>query len=417
MIYRPLSLFLGLKYTRAKSRNRFISFISWVSILGIALGVMVLITVLSVMNGFDREIKTRMLNLVPQVTIAPWGGGNLDNWQGLSGLIQSNNQIESFAPFIETQAMISTEGSPNFGMLKGIEPSLESGVSPIANCLIEGDLKNLTPGSFGIILGEDLASNLGVGLGDKVSVIVPKASLSAVGFLPRIKVFTVVGVFKTGYQFDGSYGLVNIQDLGKVLQIPEGSVSGVQLKLKDLYQSGNIVNWLGDKLPLSDHAFDWTYQNQNFFQALKMEKVMMFLILCLIIAVAGFNMLSQLVMMVTDKESDIAILRTLGAKSGLLIRIFMIQGFITGAFGTFLGVILGIILSLNVTNLVNLIQEIFHIQFLSSDVYYINFVPSYLRAQDVLIIIGIALLISLLATIYPAIRASKILPAEALRYE
>jgi len=417
VIYRPLSLYLGLKYTRSRSRNKFISFISWVSILGIALGVMVLITVLSVMNGFDREIKTRMLNLVPQVTIAPWGGGDLDRWEDLLGLIKTNSQIESFAPFIQTQAMISTEGNPNFGMLKGINPNLEPSVSPIANCLVEGDLNNLKPGSFGIILGEDLASNLGVGIGDPVSVIVPKASLSAVGFIPRIKVFKVLGVFKTGYQYDSSYGLVNIQDLGKLLQMPEGSVSGVQLKLKDLYQSGNMVTWLQNKLPLSDHAFDWTYQNQNFFQALKMEKVMMFLILCLIIAVAAFNMLSQLVMMVTDKESDIAILRTLGARSGFLIRIFMIQGFITGAFGVFLGVIFGVVLSLNITGLVNLIQEIFHIQFLSSDIYYINFVPSYLKLSDVLIIIGISLLLSLLATIYPAIRASKILPAEALRYE
>lgn len=417
MIYRPLSLFLGLKYTRSQSRNKFISFISWVSILGIALGVMVLITVLSVMNGFDREIKTRMLNLVPQVTIAPWGGGNLDHWEDLSGFIKSNDQIESFAPFIETQAMISTEGSPNFGMLKGIEPSLETSVSPIVNSLIEGNLEDLKSGSFGIILGEDLASNLGVDLGDKVSVIVPKASLSAVGFLPRIKVFTVMGIFKTGYQFDSSYGLVNMQDLGKVLDMRQDSVSGIQLKLKDLYQSGTIVSWLQNRLPLSDHAFDWTYQNQNFFQALKMEKVMMFLILCLIIAVAAFNMLSQLVMMVTDKESDIAILRTLGARSGLLVRIFMIQGFMTGLFGVFLGVILGVVLSLNVTALVNGIQEIFHIQFLSSDVYYINFVPSYLKLSDVVMIIGIALLMSLLATIYPAIRASKILPAEALRYE
>ena len=415
-MFRPLSIYLGLKYTRARSRNHFISFISWVSILGIALGVMVLITVLSVMNGFDREIKTRILNLVPQVTIASWDG-NLSNWTSFLPLIKTNPDIQKAAPFIETQAMINTTGSPNFGVLKGIDPTLESSVSPISNCMKEGDLLDLKPGGFGIILGEDLATSLGVGVGDKVTVITPKTSLSAVGLLPRIKVFQVVGIFETGYQFDSSYGLTNIQDLAKVLQMPENMITGIQLKLKDLYQAPSVVEWLQDKLPMGDHAFDWTSQNQNFFDALKMEKVMMFLILLLIIAVAAFNMLSQLVMMVTDKESDIAILRTLGAESGLVTRIFMIQGIITGAFGTFLGVIFGVILSLNVTRIVNLIQTIFHIQFLSSSVYYIDFVPSYLRWQDILIISLISLLISILATIYPALRAARILPAEALRHE
>lgn len=377
---------------------------------------MVLITVLSVMNGFDREIKTRILNLVPQVTIAAWDQ-DLPNWQSLEPLIQSNSEIQNSAPFIETQAMINTQGNPNFGVLKGIDPTLEPLVSPITHCLTEGNLSDLKPGKFGIILGQDLASSLGVGLGDKVTVIVPKTNLSAVGLLPRIKVFQVVGIFETGYQFDSSYALTNIQDLGKVLQMPEGNVSGVQLKLQDLYQAPAIVNWLQDKLPLGTHAFDWSSQNQNFFAALKMEKVMMFLILLLIIAVAAFNMLSQLVMMVTDKQSDIAILRTLGARSGLLVKIFMIQGVITGAVGTGLGVILGVILSWNVTRLVDWIQAVFHIQFLSSDVYYIDFVPSYLQWSDVGWVTLIALLISFFATIYPALRASKILPAEALRHE
>lgn len=416
MLFRPISLYLGLKYTRAQSRNHFISFISWVSLLGIALGVMVLITVLSVMNGFDKEIKSRILNLVPQVTVTSWNQ-ELPNWQSNLPFFKTNPEIQAAAPFIETQAMINTQGNPNFGVLKGIDPALEPSVSPISQCLIEGHLSNLKPNQFGIILGADLASDLGVDLGDKVSVIVPKTDFSAVGILPRIKVFKVVGIFKTGYQFDNSYALTNIQDLGKVLQMPNNTVSGIQLKLNNLYEAPNIVHWLQSKLPLELHAFDWTSQNQNFFAALKMEKVMMFLILLLIIAVAAFNMLSQLVMMVTDKESDMAILRTLGASSGFLMRIFIVQGFLTGLIGTGLGIILGVVLSLNVTELVNTIQTIFHVQFLSSDVYYIDFVPSYLEYPDVLLVAGISLFISLIATIYPAYRASQISPAEALRHE
>lgn len=383
--------------------------------MGIALGVMVLITVLSVMNGFDHVIKSRILDMVPQVTVSQWGGV-LDDWPALGKAMQANPEVIAQAPFIETQAMLNSGGSPSFGILKGVVPKLEKTVSPIASKLIEGKLTDLQPGHFNIILGKDLAGNLGVGVGDKVTVVVPKTNLSPVGLLPRIKVFNVVGLFKTGYQYDSSYALVNMKDLGLLLKMNH-QVSGLQLKLTDLYQAPNVVQWVANNLPGGYRAVDWTMQNQNFFAALRMEKVMMFLILLLIIAVAAFNMLSSLVMMVTDKESDIAILRTLGFQSGTLMRIFVIQGLVTGIFGTILGVVLGVILSLNVTALVGWIQNLFHVQFLSASVYYIDFVPSQLRLNDVLLVTGVAVLLSLLATLYPAFRASRIQPAEALRYE
>ena len=416
-LFKPLSLCLGIKYTRAKSRNHFISFISWVSLLGIALGVMVLITVLSVMNGFDHEIKNRILNLVPEVTVSHYDG-EISNWNNvLRPLLDQNKAITAQAPFVETEGMINTQGNPNFGIIKGIDPNLEPKVSPIANCLVSGSLNDLVPHEFKIILGQDLANNLGVDIGDTVTVIVPKTMLSAVGLLPRIKNFQVAGIFKTGYQFDNSYALVNIQDLQALLNLPSDQISGVQLKIKDLYQAPAITQKLNQSLPNDFHAIDWTDQNANFFAALRMEKVMMFLILLLIIAVAVFNMLSQLVMMVTDKQSDIAILRTLGADRSLLIKIFVIQGFLTGCAGTLLGTVLGIGLSLSITQIVNKIQAIFNIQFLSSNIYYIDFVPSYLKIQDVILVAICALLLSLLATIYPAIRAANIQPAEALRHE
>ena len=414
-MFKPLSLYIGLKYTRAKSRNHFISFISWVSILGIALGVMVLITVLSVMNGFDTVIKSRILEMVPQVTITRWDG-EMTQWQKLAKVVSANPDVTASAPFVQTQAMLNAGGSPNFGMIKGIDPAREPGVSPIGAKLVEGKLSSLTQGSFGIILGRDLAANMGVGVGDKVTVIAPKTSLSPVGLLPRIKVFKVVGVFKTGYQYDSSYALANLHDVAALLKMGD-SVTGVQFKLTDLYKSPEVVQWCNKNLPAGYHTFDWTMQNQNFFAALKMEKMMMFLILLLIIAVAAFNMLSSLVMMVTDKESDIAILRTLGCQSGTLMRVFVVQGFVTGLFGTILGLILGVILSLNVTALVDKIQQLLGVQFLSSDVYYISFVPSKLQWQDVGLVTVVALALSLIATLYPAFRASRIQPAEALRYE
>lgn len=414
-MFYPLSLALGLRYTRAKQKNHFISFISWISLLGIALGVMVLITVLSVMNGFDREIKTRILDMVPQVTLTG-PNGTLSNWQQLAQVLPGKDHIVAAAPFIQGEAMLTgSNNSPNFGFLQGIDPAVQSNVSPIASKMVEGSLSSLSPKSFNIILGSTLAQSLGVTLGSKVTVYVPKANFSPIGIMPRLKQFTVSGIFVTGYQFDSSYALINMQDAAALLQMGN-QVSGLQLKLDDLFNADIVSQTLNAALP-GYMAYTWITQNANFFAALQMEKVMMFVILLLIIAVAAFNMLASLVMLVTDKRSDIAILKTMGLSTREIMKIFMIQGFVIGCLGTLLGVILGVILALNVTGLVNWLQGVLHVQFLSSQVYFIDFLPSHLELSDVLTISAISLVLSFLATIYPAVKASKINPAEALRYE
>lgn len=414
-MFYPLSLALGLRYTRAKQKNHFISFISWISLIGIALGVMVLITVLSVMNGFDREIKTRILDMVPQVSLTGYNGV-INDWQDLAKTLPGKDHIVAAAPFIQGEAMLTgAGGSPNFGFLQGIDPALQSSVSPIASKMVEGSLTSLQPQQFNIILGQALAQSLGVTLGDKVTVYVPKANFSPIGIMPRLKQFTVSGIFVTGYQFDNSYALINMQDAAALLQMGS-AVSGLQLKLDDLFRAAQVSSDLNAMLP--DYvATTWITQNANFFAALQMEKVMMFVILLLIIAVAAFNMLASLVMLVTDKKADIAILKTMGLSTREIMKIFMIQGFVIGCLGILMGVIFGVILALNVTSLVNWLQNLLGIQFLSSQVYFIDFLPSHLEWSDVALISAVALLMSFLASIYPALKASKINPAEALRYE
>ena len=415
-MFKPLVIYIGCRYTRAKRRNHFISFISMISMLGIALGVAVLITVLSVMNGFDGEIRTRILSMVPQVTVSEWDG-QLRDWKTLSSQLKGQDHITGLAPFIEGEVMMTNSGDPSFGVLEGIDPQLENQVSPIGTKLVSGSLSALKPGGYGIILGESLAENLGVGLGDKVTVYVPKASMSPIGILPRLKQFTVVGIFKVGYQYDNGYALINIHDAAVLMEMPDNTVTGLQVKLTNLFLAPEVVNQLTQNLPQNYHVYDWTQQNANFFKALKMEKMMMFLMLVLIVAVAAFNMLSSLVMLVTDKQSDIAILRTLGATSRQMMGIFMVQGIVIGFIGTLLGLSGGVALALNVTQLVNMIQNLLGIQFLNADVYYISFLPSHLLWSDVWKICGISMTLSVLATLYPAWHASRIKPAEALRYE
>lgn len=414
-MFYPLSFALGLRYTRAKQKNHFISFVSFVSLFGIALGVMVLVTVLSVMNGFDREIKDRILDMVPQVTVVSQAGP-LQDWQNIASQVKLQNHIVSLSPFIQSEGMLTAQNSaPAFVFLQGIDPALQAQVSPIASKVKQGSFQSLQPHAFNIVLGQQLAQGLGVTLGDRVTLYVAKTSLSPLGILPRLKQFTVSGIFATGYQFDSTYALINIQDAAVLLQMGS-QVSGLQLKLSDLFFADPVSRELNQKFP-DLHSYTWINQNANFFAALAMEKVMMCVILTLIIAIAAFNMLASLVMLVTDKKADIAILKTMGFSTRQIMGIFMVQGSLIGLIGSGLGLILGVLLSLNITTIVNFIQKVFQVQFLNANVYYIDFLPSHLEGGDVLLITVIALGLSFLATLYPAYKASKINPAEALRYE
>lgn len=416
-MYRPLALFIGLRYLGAKKRNRFISIISAVSFIGIALGVAVLITVMSVMNGFDSEIKSRILMMVPPVKVYQ-AGGKLYDWQKISeDLIKKDRTITGAAPIIEGQGMLSANGTNAFAALQGIDPTTENRVVPIAKHFVSGSLSSLKAGTFHIVLGKYLAQSLGVGVGDKVTVIVPEASLTPAGLMPRLKQFTISGIFSVSFQYDNYYALINIKDAAKLLQMGN-SVSALQLGIADIYQAPLLKYRLNHTvLPGIYIARDWSDENKSFFSALQMEKTMMFFILLLIIAVAIFNLLSSLVMIVTDKRSDIAILRTMGMSSRQVITIFIIQGLAIGIIGTLIGVGLGILLSVNATEIVNWIQSTFHVAFLSPSVYQINFIPSKLQWTDISHVGLAALILSFLATLYPAWQASRVEPAEALRYE
>ena len=413
-MFLPLSLSLGLRYIKAKRKNQFISFISLVSIIGISLGVAVLIIVLSVMNGFDSEIKTRILSMVPHLTVTNYNQ-RVSDWRELSKKIQLNDKVEFVAPFVESQAMLQNKSFVSFGMVQGIDPKLQNNISPIAKNMVSGKLQDLNEVKFGIILGDELANQLGVTIDDKVTVIVPKYSMGPVGLVPHLKQFTVIGMFHSGYQYDSSYAYINLKD-AQVLNSMKDSVSGIEVKATDLYIAPELGKELTKNLP-GFFASDWTMQNAAFFQALKMEKIMMLLILVLIIAVAAFNMLSSLVMLVVDKKSDIAILLTIGMRRKTIMRIFMIQGVIIGIIGSFIGLVIGIIVSYNVTSIVSYIQKILGVQFLSSSVYYINYLPSKIEGFDLLLVCVISFVLSFLATIYPAWKASRIKPVEALKYE
>ncbi len=416
-IFKPLSLFLGLRYVRARKRTHFISFISMVSMLGIGLGVMVLITVLSVMNGFDQQIKTRILSMVPQITVSSLSGTvSADPQNPLKNLLERYPGVTAVAPTIQGEALISNSGATVFSLIEGIDPNAQRQVSPIGEKIISGRLSSLTPNRFGIVLGVDLANQLGVGIGDTLTLLVPRGNLSPFGFTPVMRQFTVVGIFKTGYQFDSNMALINISDAQRLLNM-EGIYSGWQLKCHDLFQAPSIAHQLNQALGGAYQAQDWTAQNQNFFAALSMEKTMMFLILTLIIAIAVFNMLASLVMLVIDKQAEIAILRTLGFQTGQLMRVFIIQGMIIGVIGITIGTGLGIALSLSITSIVNHLQALLGVQFLNSSVYYIDFLPSQLRFADIWHVDILAVGLSFLATLYPAFKASQVQPAQALRYE
>ncbi|WBA79814.1 lipoprotein-releasing ABC transporter permease subunit [Endozoicomonas sp. GU-1] len=414
-MFRPLPFFIGLRYTRAKRRNHFISFISGTSMVGLTLGVSVLIIVLSVMNGFDRELKQRVLGMVPHATITAAGGG-IEDWQALVNTIADKEGIEAAAPFVDAQGMLANGDLVRGTLVYGIDPGYERRVSIIADHMKQGALEDLQPGEFGILLGDILANYLGLSVGDKVTMVLPEASVNLAGVLPRLKRFTVVGTFSVGADVDGNLAYAHREDLARFLRVPEG-VTGIRLKMDDLFAAPKLAWDVAMTLPGRYYVQDWTRSHGRLFQAIQMEKTMVGLLLTLIVAVAAFNIVSTLVMVVTDKQGDIAILRTFGATPKMIMGIFMVQGSLIGVIGTLLGVALGIVGALNVSEIVGALEKLLGIHFLSPDVYFISYLPSELMWQDVAVISVSGLLMSFLATLYPAWRASRTQPAEALRYE
>lgn len=412
----PYELFVGLRYTRAKRRNHFISFISLISMLGITLGIWALIVVLSVMNGFQHEIRTRILSVVSHVQIT--GADNtLPNWPAVAEQASKHPEVVATAPYVQAQALLSYGDSVRGAIIRGIQPEQERSVADIESHMKSGTLTDLKPGQFGIILGAELARALRVMRGDKVVLIAPRGQVTPAGIVPRLKQFTVVGVFEVGhYEYDSGLALIDLADAQKLYQLAD-AVSGVRLKIKDLLQAPRVAHELSRMISADAYISDWTQQNANFFRAVEIEKRMMFLILTLIVAVAAFNIVSTLVMVVTDKQSDVAILRTLGASPRSIMKIFIVQGTIIGTVGTILGLVIGVITAINIDVIVPFIEHTFNVQFLSREVYYISELPSELQIGDVTVIALMSFVLTVLATLYPSFRASRINPAEALRYE
>ena len=405
---------IGLRYTSAKRRNHFISFISLISMIGLIIGVALLITVLSVMNGFDRELQQRILGMVPHAVIKPYA--TMNDWRDLDEKLTAHSEVIAAAPFINAQGMVTRNGAVNGIQLNGVLPEEEREVSIISRHMIRGRLEDLKSGQFGIVVGEILARQLRLDIGDKVTIVLPEASLTPAGVFPRLKRFTVKGVFRVGADLDATMTLIHMDDAAKILRI-KGSVHGLRLKMQDLFDAPRVANQIAAQLESGFYSIDWTRTHGNLFKAIRMEKTMIGLLLMVIVAVAAFNIISTLVMVVTDKKADIAILRTMGASPGAIMGIFIVQGAYIGVVGTLVGTAVGILLSLNVSELIHFIETVMKTQFLNPDVYFISDLPSQLLSSDVIIVSGSALAMSLLATLYPAWRASKVEPAEALRYE
>ena len=416
-MFKPLALFIGLRYTRAKRNNHYISFISSSSMIGIALGVAVLITVLSVMNGFDEEIQNSFFGMVPEITITSYDG-KVSNVNQLEQSVAQFPGVNAVVPFVGGQGLLTRSGQVAPVEVTGILPQRESEVSVLGDKMVAGHLDQLQAGQFGIVLGRDIATQLNLLLGDQVTLMIPQASVSPLGINPRFKRFTVVGVFAAGdgFNFDSKLAYINLADAQTLFQMGD-DVSGLRIRIDNIYAAPLMSAQLTSQLPPNYFVGNWTQQYGEFFHAIKLEKNMMFLILALVIAVAAFNLVSSLVMVVNDKRADIAILRTLGALPKTILAIFMVQGSIVGIAGLILGLIFGTLMAVNATEIVNWLQSALHVQFLSSDVYFIDYLPSKVQWQDIVKISALALLMSFVATIYPAWRASRIQPAEALRYE
>ncbi|MGB5775249.1 MAG: lipoprotein-releasing ABC transporter permease subunit [Sedimenticolaceae bacterium] len=415
-MYRPLSLFVGLRYTRSRRRNHFISFISLISTLGIALGVVVLITVLSVMNGFHKEVRERILGMASHGDVRALDG-RMRDWGEAMVLASRHPRVIGAAPYVEGQAMLSHQREVTGAVIRGVDPALESAVVDVGAHMIAGELSDLEAGKFRVILGRELAQVLGVALGDKVTVIVPQVTVTVAGSMPRLKRFTVVGLFEVGMgEYDRGVAIVHIKDAAVLQQLGD-AVTGVRLRLDDVWQARRVAFELAESLQGRYRVLNWTDYHRNFFAALKMEKRMMGLLLFFIVVIAAFNIVSTLVMMVVDKQSDIAILKTFGASPGQVMRIFIVQGATLGAIGTAIGIVGGLALALNIESAVAAVEQAFGIQFIDPSIYYIAKLPSDVQLIDVAMVGIGSFLLSLLMTLAPAWRAYRTQPAEALRYE
>ncbi len=414
-MYQPLPLFVGLRYLRAKRRNHFISFISLISMAGIGLGVMTLITVLSVMNGFERELRERILGMVSHATIQGYDG-RFPDWREVVDMARAQPRVLGAAPFVEQETMLRARRTAG-AMIRGIDPAAEPQVSDILEMMSSGSLDSLQPGGWQVVLGIGLANRLGVGPGDSVTIFAPEIRATPGGVIPQVRRFEVSGLFEAGvHEYDTALALIHYQDAQRLFRLGE-DISGIRLKLDDMMRARWIARDISAELPGLYQVRDWTQQHANFFRAVQTEKTVMFIILSLIIAVAAFNIISTLVMVVTDKQADIAILKTMGMTPRRVMAVFMIQGSLIGVIGTLIGVVAGIALALNVESVVAAIENLMSIEFLSAEVYYISDLPSELRAADVFRFAGLALVLSLLSTLYPAWRAARTEAVEALRYE
>ncbi len=414
-MFQPLTVAVGLRYLRAKRRNHFISFISLISMGGIAVGVAILITVISVMNGFEKELRERILGMVSHATVSTWDRPFVE-WPELIRNASDHPEVVGAAPFVEQQTLLRGRGVSG-ALVRGIDPEFEPRVSELHEHMISGSIEDLGTERWQVLLGVELAARLGVSRGEQVTIFAPELRATGAGVVPQVRRFTVSGLFEAGvHEFDSGLAVVHWQDAQGLFRTGEG-VTGVRLAFTDLFKARSIALELSDSLPGFYRVRDWTQQHANWFRAVQMEKTVMFIILSLIIVVAAFNIISTLVMVVTDKQADIAILKTMGLSPGGVMAVFMVQGMMIGVIGTVLGVVGGVLLALNVETIVAGIEQLFSTEFLSADIYYISDLPSDLQPRDVLRFSGLALILSLVSTLYPAWRAGRTRPAEALRYE
>ncbi|MFF7708338.1 lipoprotein-releasing ABC transporter permease subunit [Pseudomonas sp. NPDC007930] len=414
-MFRPLAIFIGSRYTRAKRRNHFISFISMTSMIGLALGVLAMIVVLSVMNGFQQEMSTRILGMVPHATVG--ATQPLDDWRPVAAAAMKNPEVQAAVPFTQLDGMLSFKGAMQPIQVSGVDPALEGQVSIVASHIKAGDLQALKPGEFGVIIGDITARRFRLLPGDKITLIVPEVSGTPGGITPRLQRLTVVGIFKVGAEIDSSLALINVQDAADLQRWQPNQVQSVRLKVRDLWTAPQVASDIAKGLGSQYRPEDWTHTQGSLFSAMKMEKTMIGLLLLMIVAVAAFNIIATLVMVVNDKGTDIAILRTIGATPRQILGIFVVQGSLIGIAGTVIGGVLGVIAALNVSAIVGALERLTGQHIFTSDVYFISNLPSQLQWSDVALICFAGLMMSFLATLYPAWRAAQVEPAQALRYE